>query len=449
MPHSRVHVSDRAKAEPLTSPHGKPFALSDVLVIDLSWLLASAGAGRFLAAMGAEVIKVEHDSRPDSMRGGLASCPPGGRAERDRATGPLATPERRGLNRSGAFMEINAGKQSLSLNLKHPSGREVLEKLIRRADMVVEGFSPGTMVRMGLGYERLKELNPSIIYVQQSGFGEFGTYGRMRAYGPTAAAAAGISELSGLPEPWPPAGIGYSYLDWFGAYNMAQAMLAALYRRNATGLGSHIDASQGEIGIYLASTAILDLTVNNRRWSRYGNSSPYKLAAPHGAYRAKGEDRWIAIAAFTGDQWRSAARVLGLDLAVNDPRFLTIESRIQHQAALDAVVNDATQRRDAFELMEALQANRVPAGVCQTAQDRYEADPQLRHLEWLVELDQTEIGRWPVKEHPGKLSETPTYIGGRHDHSGPNYGEHTDQVLSTVLGMDETEIRKLREIGAI
>ncbi len=448
-PHARWNVAGRAAEDPLLSPHGKPFALSDVLVVDLSWLLASAGAGRYLAAMGAEVIKVEHESRPDSMRGGLASCPPGGRAARDRATGPLPTPPRHGLNRSGAFMEINAGKQSLSLNLKHPSGKEVLEDLIRRADMVVEGFSPGTMERMGLGYERLKELNPSIIYVQQSGFGEYGTYGRMRAYGPTAAATAGISELSGLPEPFPPAGIGYSYLDWFGAYNMAQAMLAALYRRNATGLGCHIDASQGEIGIYLTSTATLDYSVNRRRWSRYGNASPYKHAAPHGAYRTKGDDRWIAIAAFTEDEWSSTARILGLDAAAGDPRFGTLESRVQHQDLLDALVTEQTQRWDGFELMAALQAAGVPAGVCQTAQDRYETDPQLRHLNWLVELDQTEIGRWPVKEHPGQLSETPTYIGGRHDHSGPNHGEHTDEVLSDILGMAESEIQKLREIGAV
>jgi crotonobetainyl-CoA:carnitine CoA-transferase CaiB-like acyl-CoA transferase len=120
-------------------------------------------------------------------------------------------------NRCGNFMEINAGKLSLSLNLKNPEGRKVLEGLIREADMIVEGFSPGTMDRMGLGYEKLKELNPSIIYVHQSAFGQAGTYGNARGFGPTAQAISGISELSGLPEPYPPAGIGYPYLDWFGA----------------------------------------------------------------------------------------------------------------------------------------------------------------------------------------------------------------------------------------
>lgn len=447
--HVRLHVSERARQAPLVSPRGKPFALSDVLVVDLSWMLASAGAGRYLAAMGAEVIKVEHDSRPDGMRSSLGACPPGGRAQRDAATEPIPTPEDVGLNRGGSFMEINSGKQGLSLNLKHPRGKEILEDLIRRADMVVEGFSPGTMQRMGFGYERLKELNPSVIYVQQSGFGELGTYGNVRAYGPTAAALTGISELSGLPEPFPPAGIGYSYLDWFGAYNMAQAMLAALYRRNATGEGCHIDASQGEIGLYLASTAILDYTVNGRRWSRYGNRSPYKPAAPHGAFRTEGDDRWIAIAAFTDAHWAALTRILGIEPAAGDERFATLDARLAHQDELDAAVGAATALWDGYVLMDRLQAEGVPAGVCQTAQDRYESDPQLHHLEWLVELDQKEMGRWPVKEHPGDLSETPTYIGGRHDHSGPNYGEHTDEVLSSILDMSEAEIRELREIGAV
>jgi crotonobetainyl-CoA:carnitine CoA-transferase CaiB-like acyl-CoA transferase len=140
--HARAYVSSRTAGVPVRSVHNKPFALSDVRVVDLSWMLASAGAGRFLAAMGAEVIKVEHISRPDGMRFGLGSCPPGGRAERDTASGPLVAPVFAGdPNRSGSFMEINSGKLGLSLNLKHASARKILEDLIRDADMIVEGFS--------------------------------------------------------------------------------------------------------------------------------------------------------------------------------------------------------------------------------------------------------------------------------------------------------------------
>jgi crotonobetainyl-CoA:carnitine CoA-transferase CaiB-like acyl-CoA transferase len=449
--HERLHVSARAAEKPATSPHGKPFPLAGVRVVDLSWMLASAGAGRFLAAMGAEVIKVEHLSRPDRMRfSPLGAVPPGGRAERDRAGAPLVTPDNSAQpNRGGSFMEINAGKLGMSLNLKHPRGREILEDLIRDADMVVEGYSPGTMIRMGLGYERLRQLNPSIIYVQQSGLGELGTYGRARTFGPSAQAITGISDMSGLPEPFPPAGIGYSYLDWFGAYNMAVAMLAALYRRDVTGEGCHIDASQGDTGIYLTGTAILDHGVNGRHWSRYGNRSPYKPAAPHGAYRARGDDRWIAISVFTEEQWIAVVEVLGANEWRSDTRFSSRAQRLEHQDELDALVGAATQSWEPFELMRALQARGVPAGVCQNAQDRVEHDPQLAHLGWLVELDQTDIGRWPVKEHPTRFSDTPTYIGGRWDRSGPSYGEDTDDVLARLLGLAPSEIAELRAIGAL
>ena len=435
---------------PVISKHGKPFALSDVRVVDLSWMLASAGAGRFLTAMGAEVIKVEHSSRIDGARllpGG--TCPIGGREARQQATSPNDLQSPVGTDRGGFFMEINSGKLGLSLNLKHAEGRKILEEMIRDADMIVEGFSPGTMDRMGLGYERLKELNPSIIYVQQSAFGQAGTYGGARGFGPTAQAISGLSEMSGLPESWPPAGIGYSYLDWFGAYNMANAMLAALYRRNATGKGCYIDASQAETGIYLTGTAVLDYSANGRRWSRYGNRSPYKPAAPHGAYRTRGEDRWIAIAVFDEAEWQALVAALGNPDWARDERFATLEGRLAHQDALETLMNEETQQHDGFELMQALQSAGVVAGVCQTAEDRYDHDPQLKHLGWLVELDQSEIGRWPVKEHPVHMSETPTYIGGRHDRSGPSLGEDTDRVLKQYLGFDDAKIQYLRQIGAI
>jgi crotonobetainyl-CoA:carnitine CoA-transferase CaiB-like acyl-CoA transferase len=448
--HAKVFHSPRATGDHPFSKRGKPFALSGVRVIDLSWMLASAGAGRFLSAMGAEVIKVEHESRPDGMRNSQGACPIGGRQERERATEPLLARDRNGNpNLGGSFMEINAGKLGMSLNLKLPQGKEILEQLIIGADMVVEGFSPGTMTRMGLSYERMRELNPSIIYVQQTGFGDAGMYGRARAYGPTAQAITGISEMSGLPEPFPPAGIGYSYLDWFGAYNMAIAMLSALYRRDITGEGCHIDASQGETGLYLTGTAVLDYTVNGRRWARYGNRSPHKRAAPHGVYRTSGDDRWIAIAAFTENQWRTTAAELGHPEWVDDPRFVDLERRVHNEEALDLLIDEATRQRGGGDLMSRLQAGNVPAGVCQTAEDRYESDPQLAHLDWLVELDQTEIGRWPVKEHPVQFSVTPTYMGGIFDRSGPNYGEDTDWVLTNLLGMTAEEIFELRQLDVV
>ena len=438
-----------ARSHGRPSAVGKPFALAGVRVLDLGWMLASAGAGRYLSALGAEVIKVEHIDRIDGLRYGAGRCPSGGRAERDAAAAAMTTPAPENPNRCGAFSEVNSGKLGLSLNLKSPRGKQILERLIRQTDVIVEGFSPGTMERMGLGYERLKELNPRIIYAQQSGFGEFGHYGRTRAFGPTAQAFSGISEMSGLADPFPPAGIGYSYLDWFGAYNLATAMLAALHRQATTGLGCHIDGSQTEVGLYLTGTAILDHSVNGRRWSRYGNRSPYKKAAPHAAYRTHGNDAWIAIAAFTDEQWEALATGLGHREWIDDPRFRDLDTRYRNQDVLDRLIESETSAQDGYDLMYRLQAAGVAAGVCQTAQDRCERDPQLRHEGWQIELPQSEIGTWPVKDFPASLEESPGYAGGPPGRAGPNYGEDTDAILSTICGLDAAEIAELREVGVI
>jgi crotonobetainyl-CoA:carnitine CoA-transferase CaiB-like acyl-CoA transferase len=353
------------------------------------------------------------------------------------------------LNRSGNFMEINTGKRSLTLNLRSDEGKAILTRLLQDADMVIEGFSPGTMDRMGFGWARLREINPRIVYVQQSGMGQIGSYGRLRSFGPSAQAFSGLSEMSGLPDPYPPAGIGYSYLDWFGAYQMATAMMAALFRQRRTGKGCWIDSSQVETGIWLTGSAILDYSANGRRWRRYGNRSPHKSAAPSGAYRTLGVDRWLALSVFTEDQWHALARLLGCPEWTSDPKLATLALRLENQDYLDRLVGEATGKWDGYALMEAAQALGIPAGVCQTAQDRCERDPQLRHLNWMVELPQSEIGRWPVRDIPGALSETPTYIGGPIGRHGPNYGEDNHHVLQEILGFSEAQVAELETKGVL
>jgi crotonobetainyl-CoA:carnitine CoA-transferase CaiB-like acyl-CoA transferase len=428
---------------------GKPWALGGVRVVDLGWILASAGGGRFLAALGAEVIKVEHSSKIDMQRIGGGFVPEGLRAERDAATEPVPSKPTSGLNRTGGFMENNTGKRAISLNLKSERGREILKKLVAEADVLVEGYSPGTMERMGLGYDVLRELNPRLVYVQQSGMGQVGVYGRLKSFGPTAQAMSGLSEMSGLPEPAPPAGIGYSYLDWFGAYQIALAMTAGLFRQKATGRGCWIDSSQVEAGIYLSGTAVLDHSVNGRSWSRYGNGSPYKPAAPHGIYRVRGVDRWIAIAAFDQEEWIRVVRVLGAQELADDVRFATLSSRMANAGLLDAAINGETQKWDGVELMTALQSAGVAAGICESTEDRCEWDPQLRHLQWLMEFQQTELGSWPAKTPPTRFSHTPPYQGGLADRHGPNYGEDNDYVYREILRMSSEEMDDLVRDGVI
>ena len=425
-------------------PSGKPFALQGIRVVDFGWMHASAMAGRFLASFGAEVIKVEHVSRLDMMRRAGAIAPDGGPAERAAATEPLRVPRPESLNRSGFFGELNAGKRAISLNLRTERGRELLAELIASADVVIEGFSPGALERMGFGFERLRELNPQIVYAAQSGMGAAGTYGPLRAFGQTAAALAGITDMSGLPEPYPPAGIGYSYLDRFGAYNLALAALAGLANRQRTGDGCHIDASQVDLGIQLTGTAVLDHSANGRPWRRYGNRSPYKPAAPHGAYPAEGDDRWIAIACFDEAQWEALTHVLGSERLRRDPRFARLADRIANAEQLDAELGTQTESWERYALMTELQRAGVPAGVCQTAEDRCEADPQLDHLGWLTELRQSEIGVWPLMEFPVEMTATPAYAGGIVDRAAPNYGEDNDYVFGEILGLTAAEVAELR-----
>ena len=246
-----------------------------------------------------------------------------------------------------------------------------------------------------------------------------------------------------------PVGWGYSYLDWMGAYGYALALLGALYHRERTGEGQWIDASQCESGLFLTGTTILDWSANGRVWRRYGNRSPYKPAAPHGAYRCAGDDRWIAIACFTEAEWHALARcrrsARWLDDALRHAGAIGWRTRMRWMPRSSAW----TATRTAEDVMMALQNAGVPAGVCQNAEDRCDNDPQLRHLKWLTEVTGTKIGTWPVYELPMKFSRTPAYIGGPINRGAPGYGEDNDWLLTELLGMSRSEVEKLAEEGVI
>ncbi len=433
---------------------GTPFPLEGVRILDFTWWLASGGAPRFLSALGAEDIKVEWHQNMD-LRVGMAQFPQGGKAARQGMglnEGPLP-PDNSTINRSGQFNDFHAGHRGLSLNLRDPRGLEIAKQLVAVSDIVAEGFSPGVMERWGLGYEVMKEIKPDIIYLSQSGMGQVGVYGRYRTVGPIAASFGAISELSGLPEPYAPAGWGYSYLDWFGAYNLANAMMAALYYRDRTGKGQWIDSSQVDAGIYLNGTSVLEWSANGTVWQRYGNRSPYKPAAPHGAYRCRDDiesnDRWVAIACFDESDWQSLRRLMGDPDWASADQFASLSDRLAHQDDLDEQISEWTRQHDRWELMQRLQEAGVAAGVCQDAQDRLEVDPQLAHLNWLTEVEHSEMGAWPTKEVPVKWSHTPPFMGGPIDRGAPCYGEDNHYVLGELLGMSTPEISRLADDGVI
>jgi crotonobetainyl-CoA:carnitine CoA-transferase CaiB-like acyl-CoA transferase len=424
---------------------GKPFPLVGVRILDFSWFLASAGATRFLAALGADVLKVEWKTHPDSGRGTLV--PEGGRAARDAATKTLTPLKDNTIG--GQYNNKNPGKRGLSLNVADPRGLEIAKALLAKCDVVAEGFSPGVLERWGLGYEEQKKIRPDVIYVKQSGMGAFGTYGRFRAVGPIAAALSGMTEMSGLPSPAQPAGWGYSFLDWFGAYSMALSVLAALYHRDVTGEGQWIDASQTEAGIMLTQVPVLDHSAHGRAYERTGNRDAYQQIAPQGIYRCAGDDRWIAVTCATQAHWEALAGVAGQPGWLTDPRFADMVGRRKHHDELDGLITAWTADLEPYELMHRLQAAGVPAGVCQTAGDRCDSDPQLAHLGWLFELTGTRIGRWPLAGMPVKMSASPPYLGGRGDRAAPLYGEDNTAILGGLLGLSDEEIAALTEQGVL
>ncbi len=426
--------------------------LEGVRIADLTWLLAGAGGPRLLASLGAEILRIEWRDRLDFLR----YMPPFAPLKNEVAEkagamemAGLSKDSVKSVNRAGYFNDINAGKRGISLNMGHPKGRELFKRIVAISDVVVEAFTAETMRKWGLDYETLKTIKPDIIYIQQPGWGYKGPYVKFASYGPIAQAVSGLTEQSGLPAPYPPAGWGFSYMDWSGAYYCALTMLCAIYYKKRTGKGQYIDCSQVEPGIYMTGTAVLDSLTNGRRYQRTGNHSPYKPAAPHGAYRCAGDDRWIAIAVTDDAEWRALVREMGNPAWAEQVQFATLAARVKNQDELDRFVNEWTKDQDAFVLQARLQKAGVAAGVCQTAQDRIERDPQLQHLKWLIPLPHSEIGTWPVKDTPFHFTHATVNQGGPTERAAPCYGEDNDYVYNELLQLTKQERAELEKEGVI
>ncbi len=288
-------------------------ALEGVRVIDFSWIVAGPQCTRILADFGADVIKIENYSNMDYIR----------------ASGGADSP-----NRSPLFNTLNRNKRSLTLNVMHPRGMELLKTLIKKSDVIVENFSSRVLEKWGLGYEEQKKLNPGIIYCSMSGFGHSGRDRDFVTWGPTAQALSGLTYMSGLPGE-ESAGWGFSYMDHTGGFYGTIAIMMALLHRNKTGEGQHLDLSQVEAGIGLTGTSVLDYTVNNRPFRRDGmppgNRAPEREIAPHNSYPCRGEDRWCVIAVTNDDEWDSLVNILGNPAWANDERFATMASRFANQ----------------------------------------------------------------------------------------------------------------------
>jgi crotonobetainyl-CoA:carnitine CoA-transferase CaiB-like acyl-CoA transferase len=426
--------------------------LEGVRILDLTWLQVGPQATRLLATFGAQVIRIEWREHKaiDFIRYVPPFAPDHATADGGRSQGVTRGRGMRGnYNRSAYFNNTNPGKYGITLNLNHPKGRDLLRRMARDANAVCENFSPGQMDKWGLGYQDLRKINPRIIYIQTTGLGKAGVYKDYVSYGPTAQALSGLTYLSGLPEPRPPAGWGYSYLDHSPGYFGAIMLMAAIRRQRLSGTGCYIDMSQSETGLMLSGTSTLEYQITGEPTARYGNRMPYRDWAPHGAYRCSGEDNWIAISVQSDDQWRALGEAMGKPEWALDARFATAESRKQNEDDLDARLTEYTSGCERYELMNRLQARGIPAGAVQKAPDRFDRDPQLKARGYFVDLPHNDIGTWPLEGFPAKMSRSPADIGGPTHRAAPKLGEDNDFVFGEVVGLNKAEIASLTEEGVI
>lgn len=407
--------------------------LARIRVCDFTGQLAGAGATRYLAAFGAEVIRIEDPVRQ-------------GRWDILRGASPFVD-ERRGIELGGAFQNHNVEKLGITLNLRTRRGRELLTQLITISDVVAENFAAGVLARLGFPYEVLRAIRPDVVYVSNSGLGHRGPYSSFKTWGPIVQAICGLSFTSGLPD-MPPAGWGYSYMDHQGANMQALAILAGLVHRDRTGEGQWIDMSCTDAGASLLGPAVLDYTVNGRPSRRAGmpdsNHSQSPVMVPHNVYPASGDDCWVAIACRDDADFIALANVVGDDRLAGE-RFEKIDARSAHQPELDGIVSDWTARRDKFAAAAALQAVGVPAAAVQTPQERIDEDPATEAWGLWPEVEHAEMGRVRVDGLPVHLSETDWRI----ERGAPRLGADNDYVFGDLLGVSESEIDALRAEGVV
>lgn len=378
-----------------------------------------AGVGSFvlriLALHGATVVRVESETRPDTLR---TMAP-----YKDNVPG---------LNRSYYYNFPNTDKYSLALNMRHPRKDEVTRRLVEWADVLVENFTPGVMARWNLSYEAVKKINPGIVMISLSMQGQTGPARLQGGYGALLQSLAGYPVITGWPDGLPNL-IDRSYPDSIAPRFGAIAVIAALLHRRRTNKGQYIDVSEYEAAIQFEIPVILDWVVNHRTQKRAGNKYPY--ASPHGAYRCKGNDRWCTIAVFTDSEWETFCKIIGNPGWTKQPEYATLLTRKQNEDKLNELVENWTINYTAEEVMHMMQRAGVKAGIVQTAEDVVGYDPQLQHRHFFWKLKHPECGETVHNRPSYILSRTPSELR----MPPPLLGEHTEYVCKELLQMPEDE----------
>ncbi len=395
-----------------------PQALSDIRVLDLSRILAGPYATMLLADMGAEVIKVE---QPDVGDGTRHWGPPW--------VGPF----------SAYFLSVNRNKRSITVNLKTDEGREIIKSLAAKSDILVENFKVGAMKRLGLDYETLSKLNPSLIYCSITGYGQNGPYKDRPGYDFMIQAHGGIMSITG-PEDGPPYKVGVAVVDVTAGLFAANAILAALHHRQRTGQGQYIDVALLDSQVAWLVNVAQNYFATGQPPKRYGNAHPNIV--PYETFETA--DGFLALAVGADTQFMRLCHVIGRPDLWEDERFQTNAGRVTHRHALIPELQRVFKSRPTDAWMQDLIEAKIPASPINDIPTVF-ADPQVRHRRMVQTIHHPDAGELTLLGPVPKLSLTPAEIRT----PPPLLGEDTDEVLKRLLGMDDKTLTELRTNGII
>jgi CoA:oxalate CoA-transferase len=392
--------------------------LAGITVIDFGQIFQGPYATLLLAKSGADVIKVE---------------PPHGEPLRRRAAP--------GKSATLPFAMLNQNKRGVTLNLKHPRGRELLFAMVKRADVLLENFSPGTMDDLGVGWAVLKEINPRLVYATGTGFGISGPDRDNLAMDLTIQAASGIMSVTGAPD-GPPMKAGPTLVDFMGGIHLYAAILTALIERAKSGQGRLVEVAMQE-------TVYSSLAASFEYYHRTGNPPPRTgnrqaglSSTPYNVYPCA--DGHAAIHVVTEEHWHNLIKAMGREELGEDPRFKTNADRVAHMDETDAVVSEWTRTLGKMEVFARLKAGRVPCAPVRTAPEVMN-DPHMHERGMLARVEHPELGAIVVPTNPLRLHGLPPAPLV----PSPKPGQHNDEVYGAWLGLSANEIAALKADGAI